>query len=72
MINIDDWCNTYRDIQPLGINFPCNVNGKCKKVLSGRVLYAEVELKFDQSKDLKFLSLLSDIEYQHAMLPSIV
>lgn len=66
MINLDDWLDSYQDLQLVGINSSVSVRGMCKKVLGGRVLYAEVELYFAESNELKFISALSGIENQQA------
>lgn len=66
MLNTIDWCNAYQDLRPIGIHCACSVSGKCKKVFGGRSLYAEIDLDFDKSEELKFLSNLSNLEYHHA------
>ena len=66
MINLNDWLKSYENLQPMGINSSVNVIGVCKKVFGARALYAEVEICFTESKDLKFNSMLPGIENQQA------
>ena len=66
MINFNDWCNSYQNMQKVGIHTSARVSGVCKKVLGGQSLYAEIELYFSKSTELRFISELQDKEHKQA------
>ncbi len=66
MVNLDDWRNSYQNLHDVRVHTPASATGACRKVVGGRLLYAEVDLSFAKSAELEFCSALRCSAHERA------